>query len=171
MIFELFKKYKNKILERWFDLILESYPSETSNIMKREKDQFLNPVGTTISKEIEVLFRMLCEDIDIEECRSHLDSIIKIRSVQDFSPSKAVEFVFFLKKAIADVLKNEILKESLIEEWLNFQLKIDRLALQAFDLYMGCREKIYEIKVNQARIEKDMAFRMMERMISPKEKD
>ena len=44
------------------------------------------------------------------------------------------------------------------------------LALSAFDIYMDCREKICEIRVNQAKTEKEMAFRMMERMTHSKEK-
>jgi hypothetical protein len=35
---------------------------------------------------------------------------------------------------------------------------------------MDCREKICEIRVNQARAEKEMAFKMMERMTHSKEK-
>jgi hypothetical protein len=35
---------------------------------------------------------------------------------------------------------------------------------------MECREKICEIRVNQARAEKEMAFRMIERMTTSKEK-
>ena len=56
------------------------------------------------------------------------------------------------------------------DEWLAFQSNIDDLALQAFDTYMKCREKICDIRINQARAEKEMAFRMMERMTTSKEK-
>jgi hypothetical protein len=99
-----------------------------------------------------------------------LDAILKIRSVQDFSPSKAVGFIFLLKRAIGETLKNEICRESVMSEWLGFQSRIDDLALHAFDIYMGCREKICEIRVNQAKAEKEMALRMMERVTHSKEK-
>jgi hypothetical protein len=75
-----------------------------------------------------------------------------------------------LKRAIGETLKNEICKESVMDEWMKFQSKIDELALFAFDIYMDCREKICEIRVNQAKTEKEMAFRMMERMTTSKEK-
>jgi hypothetical protein len=42
------------------------------------------------------------------------------------------------------------------------------MALQAFDIYVDCREKIYEIRAKQTRAEKEMAFKMMERMTHPK---
>jgi hypothetical protein len=161
---------QSAILKRWFHLILETYPADTAIIMRKDKNQFTNPVGSTISREIEVLFGKLCEGIHDEKCHASLDSILKIRSVQDFSPSKAVGFIFLLKRAIGETLKNEICKESVMDEWLKFQSRIDDLALQAFDTYMDCREKICEIRVNQAKAEKEMAFRMMERMTHSKEK-
>jgi len=167
---DLLKKYKAAILERWFHLILETYPSDTANLMRKGKNQFTNPVGSTISREIEVLFGKLCEGIQDEKCQASLNSILKIRSVQDFSPSKAVGFIFLLKRAVGETLKGEICKEPVIDEWLKFQSRIDEMALQAFDIYMNCREKIYEIRVNQAKAEKEMAFRMMERMTYSKEK-
>ena len=155
---------KTTILKRWFDLILETYPADTAAMMRKDGNRFTNPVASTISREIEVLFKQLCEGIQNEECQASLDAILKIRSVQDFSPSKAVGFVFRLKKAIEETLKSEICREQNIEAWRAFQSRIDALALQAFDLYMDCREKICEIRVNQAKAEKEMALRMMERI-------
>ena len=158
------------ILKSWFDLILETYPADTAALMRKETNQFTNPVGSTISREIEVLFKKLCEGGQLERCEASLDSILKIRSVQDFSPSKAVGFTFLLKRAIGETLRDEIFRESIMDEWLKFQARIDDLALQAFDIYMDCRDKICEIRVNQARAEKEMAFKMMKRMTYSKEK-
>jgi len=167
---DLLKKNKAAILERWFNLILETYPADTANLIRKEKDPFTNPVGSTISREIETLFKGLIEDRNVSQLSDPLNSILKIRSVQDFSPSKAVGFIFLLKRAIGETLKSEICKEPVIDEWLKFQSKIDDLALQAFDIYMDCREKIFEIRVNQAKAEREMAFKMMERMNLLKEK-
>jgi hypothetical protein len=166
----LLSQNKPSILRRWFDLILETYPADTATIMRKEKNQFTNPVGSTISREIEVLFKKLCEGSSLEKCDASLDSILKIRSVQDFSPSKAVGFIFLLKRAIGETLKNEICKESVMSEWLGFQSRIDALVLQAFDAYMDCREKICEIRINQAQAERETAFKMIERMTHSKEK-
>ncbi len=167
---DLLKKERKAILKRWFDLILETYPADTVALMRKEQNQFKNPVGATFSREIETLFKQLCEGLQNGECRASLDAVLKIRSVQDFSPSKAVGFIFELKKAIEETLKGEIFREQNIEAWRAFQSRIDALALQAFDIYMGCREKICEIRVNQAKAEKEMALRMMERMTPSKEK-
>jgi len=161
---KLLLQNKTTILKRWFDLILETYPADTVTLMKREQNQFKNPVGATFSREIETLFKKLCEGVQNGEGQASLDAILKIRSVQDFSPSKAVGFIFHLKKAIEETLRSEINREQNIEAWRALQSRIDALALQAFDLYMDCREKICQIRVNQAKADREMALRMMERM-------
>jgi len=167
---DLLSKNQLAILKRWFDLILETYPANTAALMRKDRNQFTNPVGSTISQEIEVLYKGLLEGKNSEGFSASLNSILKIRSVQDFSPSNAVGFIFLLKKAMEETLKGEIREEPMREEWLKFLSRIDELALRAFDIYMDCREKICEIRINQAKSEKEMAFRMMERMTHPKEK-
>ncbi|MEW6375632.1 MAG: RsbRD N-terminal domain-containing protein [Thermodesulfobacteriota bacterium] len=170
MLKDLLEKKKSAILGRWFNLILETYPADTANLMRKEKDPFTNPVGSTISREIETLFKGLLEGKNPSQLSSSLNSILKIRSVQDFSPSQAVGFIFLLKKAIEEVMEDEIHQAQVFEEWLRLHSKIDELALWAFDIYMDCREKICEIRVNQAKAEREMAFKMMERMNLLKEK-
>src|SRR4030042_338485 len=96
MIQDLLKENKTAILQRWFHLILETYPADTATLMRKDRDQFTNPVGSTLSREIETLFKQLCEGIHNGECRASLDAILKIRSVQDFSPSNAGGFIFLL---------------------------------------------------------------------------
>jgi len=161
---------RKAILKRWFDLILETYPADTAALMRKDKNQFTNPVGFTISQEIEALFKGLLEDIGSAGLSSSLSAILKIRSIQDLSPSQAVGFIFLLKKAIEETVKGEIQKETVRDEWLRFQTKIDELALRAFDVYMDCREKICEIRIKKAHAEREMAFKMMERMTYSKEK-
>ncbi len=168
---DLLKKNKGAILERWFDLILQTYPAHSAILMKEDRDPFTNPVGSTISQEIETLFRNLFESEERESLQNSLESILKIRSVQDFSPSKAVEFIFLLKRSIGEILGDEIYREPLGKEWATVDSKIDRLALHAFDLYMKCREKVCEIRIHQAEAERRMALRLMERLAYPKTND
>ncbi|MBS3920069.1 MAG: RsbRD N-terminal domain-containing protein [Deltaproteobacteria bacterium] len=167
---DLLVKNRDAILERWLHLILETYPADTSTLLKQSKDRFLNPVGYTIFKEIEALFDELLEAMNFERLSSSLNNILKIRSVQDFSPSQAIGFTLLLKKAVEEVFGRETQKEQTLEEWLRFYSRIDQMAIKAFDIYMDCREKICEIRVNQARAEREMAFKMMERMNVLKEK-
>jgi hypothetical protein len=160
---DLLKREKDAILKRWFNFVLETYPSNTATLIKRDKNQFTNPVGAAFSRELEALFKGLLENRKSEEFSASLDSLLKIRSVQDFSPSAAVRFVFLLKKAVQEVLGGRVREDPVPEEWLAFQAKIDDLALLAFDIYVECREKICEIKVNEMRAQRDQAFKLMAR--------
>jgi hypothetical protein len=161
---DLLLQNRKPILERWLHLILETYPSDTSALLKKEKDPFLNPVRSTIAREIETLFEELLHGMNADRLSASLSAILKIRSVQDFPPSGAAGIVLLLKKAVEEILGGEVQRESAIEEWLKFYAKADELALRAFDIYMDCREKICEIKVNKAMAEKETAFRMLERV-------
>lgn len=151
------------ILERWNHLIVETYPPNTSRFLRRERDRFINPVGHTISREIGVLFEELVGGMDVDRISSSLENIIKIRSVQDFSPSEGVGFVLLLKKTIREKLGSEISDVRIFEQWSTLESKIDTMALLAFDIYMKCREKIFEIKVNEVKGETQRILRLLER--------
>lgn len=146
----LLSQKKSAIVKKWFDAILETYPAETAKFLRSQKNQFANPVGSTVSHEMENIFQELlqAQGIDPEKVSPFLDRIVRIRAIQDFSPSQAVAFVFFLKKVIREVLAFDIQKNQLSEELLALETRIDDLALISFDIYMKCREKLYELRAN-----------------------
>ena len=137
---------KKEILAHWFQTTVDSYPADTARFLKNQPDPFANPVGQTTYQSLEALVDALISGSGRNVMQDALDAIIRIRAVQTFTPSKATVFVFALK---------DILREHLAEadgpamEALDRQ--IDLMALTAFDVYMGCREKIYEIKATESR--------------------
>jgi len=155
----LLAQRKTAIIKNWFTLAVETYPPDTASFLKRQKDPFANPVGRTISRGLEALFNELLKEMDYETITSFLDPIIRIRAIQNFSPSQAVSFIFSLKKAVRENTKKEVPKEQLFNELLLFESKIDQLALIAFNLYMQCREKIYDLKANEMRNSTYKAFK------------
>jgi hypothetical protein len=159
----LLKKKKAEILDRWLQLILETYPLDRSTFLTKEKDRFLNPVGQTFFEETRTLYEGLLNDIDAERASASLEKIIQIRTVQDFSPSQAVQFIHGLKQALREKLRDEIRREEVFKEWLELESQIDRLSLLAFDIYTKCREKITEIRINEMRKEKDRALSLIAR--------
>ena len=154
---------KAAILERWHHLVLETYPANTSRFLMQEKDRFVNPVGYAISQEIGALYKELLGGMNVDKLSTSLENIIRIRSVQDFSPSQGIAFILLLKKAIREELEGEILDNRIFEEWLELESKIDTLVLLAFDIYMKCREKICEIKINEIKTERERIFKLLER--------
>lgn len=152
------------ILERWFQLVLETYPADTSRFLKQGKDRFTNPVGYTISREIETLYDELLQEMNSDKLAACLDNIIRIRAVQDFSPSQTIALIFLLKKAIREELASEITENRVFEELLKFESRIDKLVLLAFDIYMKCREKVFEIRVNEVKAERERVLKLLERI-------
>ncbi|HDM77652.1 MAG TPA: hypothetical protein ENG51_14455 [Deltaproteobacteria bacterium] len=157
---DLLAKRKDDIVKKWFELVLETYPEDSRDFFRRQKNRFANPMGYNIKEGIAGLFEAIVEhDCDHEKTAPYLDQIIRIRAVQEFSPSEALSFVMDFKK----LLRNEISTESdagLAVELDKLEEDLDKLALQAFDIYMGCRERIFELRVNELR---NLMFGALER--------
>ena len=163
-ILEQLEAKKSAILEKWSQLIIDTYPADTAEFLRRETDRFANPVGCTIEQGIKTIYDELLCDMNVEKLSTSLDDIIRIRSVQDFTPSQAIGFFFLLKQAARDELTNEIEENPASEELLKFESRIDELALLAFDIYTKCREQIYKIRVNEVTGQKEMALRVLARI-------
>jgi len=144
--------------------MLETYPADTSRLLEKEKDRFINPTGYTFRREMEALYDELLQGMDPGRLSNSLDEIIRIRAVQDFSPSKAIAFVFLLKKAVKDELERELREARLLKEWQDFESKVDQLALLAFDTYAKCREDIREIRIHELRAERDRLTTILARV-------
>lgn len=157
---ELLLEKKQAILEKWFDSVLETYPHDTAKFLKKQKDQFANPVGSTIYKGMDCLFDLIVNGADADNITKSLDEIIRIRAIQDFTPSHALAFVIELKRVVREEIKGETHTAQLIDELQAFERLVDGLLLLSFDIYMKCREKIYDLKANELR---NMTSKLVER--------
>jgi hypothetical protein len=131
------------IAERWFARTAESYPSLTAQFLVAEEDRFRNPVGHALRENLAVLAGQLLGEMDAEKIAAALDGVLRIRAVQDFTPSQAVGFVFLLKPIVGELAP--------AEEVSVLEARIDQLALAAFDKYMQCREQLGELRVSEAK--------------------
>jgi hypothetical protein len=156
----LIKKKKDQIVKNWFEATLQTYAPDTAQFYKGQKDQFANPVGHITSKAISFLLDQLLNDFDPDAIRAHLDPIIRIRAIQNFIPSQATAFILLLKKVLRDHLSEELRDAATVAELLAFESKIDQLSLMAFDIYMTCKEKIYQLAANETR---NQTLRALER--------
>jgi hypothetical protein len=152
---DVLSEKKAAIGERWFESILETYPPDTQRFLKTHKEKFTNPVGSTVREAVEGILKELIARLggqgsDFQEGRvpSYLDNIIRIRAVQGFTASRAVSFVLALK----GVVRRELSRQEAAEvsgQLADLDAMVDELMLMAFDVYMNCREKIYEIRANE----------------------
>jgi len=150
---DFLQEKRGKIIKKWRDAIVASYPSETRAFLKKEQDQFSNPVGLIIVNEIERLFDALVKGSHKHQISSSLDKIIRVRAVQDFSPSDALAFIFQLKDIIMIELEKVDSSFEALKETGHIFGKIDQVALLAFDVYMECRQKLNDIRVNEVKNE------------------
>lgn len=141
----------SSVLDKWFDAVVSTYPPDTKRFLKKQKDRFANPVGTTLYREMEGLYRELLRGEDREKASAILDRIIRIRAVQDFAPSEAVGFLFSLKDIIRSEVRSEIEERDLEDELHELDSRIDGLVLLSFNIYMQCKEKVFEIRVREAQ--------------------
>jgi hypothetical protein len=147
----LLSQKKAAILGQWLAMIYESYPPETAIFLRKEKNRFDNPAGYRLSEGLAGLYNVLLQEMERDQIMACLDEIIRIRALQNFTPSQARAFIFLLKNVIRLELAEEIRKENLAAELLDLESRIDGLALLGFDVYTKRREKIYEIKADEAK--------------------
>ncbi len=155
----ILQQKKKAIVKDWIDLVIDTYPGDSSKFMKSKGDRFANPVGSTISQGLDALFDGLLNGDSREKMMDMLDPVVRIRAVQDFAPSQAVFFIIYLKKLIREKLKKETKKDKIADELAELEFKIDELSLLGFDVYMGCKETLFSIKANQEKTKIYKAFK------------
>jgi hypothetical protein len=153
---------KSVILEQWVTRVFETYPDETVRFLREEKDTFRNPVGSVLRRELEAILDGLIFSADLEQLLPPLDAILRVRAVQDFTPSEAVGFTGQIKDVIRGKLAEVKQTDELLDDLLHLESRIDRLTLAAFDIYMACRERIAEIRIGEAKAERDRLARVVQ---------
>ncbi len=140
------------VADTWFQLTLQTYPPETARFLKRQGDSFANPVGHTLRKGMTGIVEALAHGGEPEELFPPLADIIRMRAVQEAPPSQSLRFIPLLKVAAAKAAGDSLPD--------GFNSRVDDLALFAFDLYLECRERIYEIRALEAR---NRTYRLLQR--------
>ena len=143
---------KKILLGKWFDLLAGTYPLETVRMLKKETDQFANPVGHTYRVALGNILDEFLGENSAEAMWPLLDKVIRIRAIQDFSPSNSLAFIFGLKTIALKVLEEDLAAGVVDREELSdFDRKVDALALSAFDVYMRCRENLFEVRMTEVK--------------------
>lgn len=141
------ESHEEEIVGAWLEKVAATYPGHMAKFLLSERDQFRNPAGFTFKQNLPRLFTGLLEGAGPMALKESVDAIVRLRAVQDFTPSEAVGFVFLLKEAVREACPSWRSEEGVAE----FLGRVDGLALQAFDSYSACREKIFAIKADESR--------------------
>jgi hypothetical protein len=159
MLGEFLSRRRAVLVSEWFDRVVDGYPDETARFLRSQADPFANPVGAGLRDELGSLVDGLIAGTDEQLLVPALDRILRVRAVQDMSPSVALGFLFELKELVRLSLGAEGLDCAV--ELTAFEDRIDRLVLTALDVYARCREQVFEIRVREIR---NRSMKMMERL-------
>ncbi len=133
--------------KKWVKMLLSTY--ESPAFLNIHQNRFANPVGVTLASGLEAILKLLAKGEDLSGAAGPLEDIIKIRAVQEFTPTAAVSFVFGLKQIVREALVREKLDPAGMEGYFQFEERVDSLALMAFDLYMASRERLFRVRLHE----------------------
>ena len=151
MFGELLQQRKDAIIERWVEAALSAYAEEASAAFQRQKDPFANPIGHRLRTGTREIFETLLDGTDDARIRQHLHEIISIRAIQEFPASRAVGFVFELKGAVRAELGGLAADPRFVSELARLDGQVDRIVLTAFDVFVQCRERVCELRINEIK--------------------
>jgi hypothetical protein len=143
---QLFSVHRTAIVERWRDEVLGTYPSDGASFFRTEHDGFRNPVGNAVLHSLEVLFDHLAGTADEQAAGKALDDLVRIRAVQGFTPARALGCLLKVKAIVREEVGDEA-----TSDLIAFEAHVDELLLRAFDTFVTCREKVFSLRVQEAR--------------------
>jgi hypothetical protein len=143
------KDRREHIAAEWTNALLRTYPEEGAKFFGSVMNQFTNPAGYVFRSNIKNLLDKLLDGVQEDQLSQDLDAVLRIRAVQGLTPSTALCFI----PALKEILFREVCQvvaqdqaDALLHDWY---IRIDRLLLMGFDIYMGCREVLWQQKANQ----------------------
>lgn len=153
---ELLAANRKEIHDRWIARILAVYPQESVKFIGKEKDRFKNPIGSTLQDGTTAVLDALVTGSEAEDLRDAIEGMIRLRAVQVEKASDAVTFI----PALTDVVRRTLGNAVSAEDMSRFEARMEVLLLDSFDLYMQCREKVFEIRTAALR---NRTFKLLER--------
>lgn len=147
MILQATEEQKKAVFEGWLDRVIKSYPERTANFLATKNDQFANPVGADMRQVLAALTEALFAGTDVSNLDPVLDPLIRVRAVQELSPGQAVAFVLHLRDVVREQFHGTITHDEIreVNSW------VEALLLQAFGVYVACRDQMHDIRVAAIR--------------------
>jgi hypothetical protein len=150
---DILAENRKHLIDRWSEAVLQTYPLDTVGFLRKQDDPFANPVGDRTRKAVTALVDILMgETMDTDDLEAALDDMMRMRSVQDFTPGAAVGVIFHVKTLVRELVRKRLKREpALAAELLQFESKVDSVALISFNIHSRCREEVYELRVREIK--------------------
>lgn len=151
-ILATFREHRQPIVNAWVDAVYATYPLDTTGFLRTKEDAFCNPVGEITTSMAGYLYDAVAGEHIIEErVRDSLERFVKLRSVQDFSPSQGIGVFYLLKPLMRGTLLPLCEAAGQNAAYLEAESRLDTLALMAFDIYISTREKLSEMRIKEIK--------------------
>ncbi len=156
---QLLLESRDTIVSEWTEAIFRTYPIDTVGFMRRQHDQFANPIGyrtrlaaaAMVDGLLGVETAVKGEDGQAFGLNEALNDLIRIRAVQDFTPAGAAGFFVLLKKIVRKLAENALTDVAVVKDLLAFEDKLDALTLLALNIYMERHKQIFEMRVKEVK--------------------
>lgn len=143
------EKQRKKILQKWQDKVLESYPIKP--VM-----EVTGYIDDCISKIFDKLVEVY-NGGDYGGVEEPLDDLMRFLAVDGKkTPGDSISDLFYLKELVE---KHYNLDK---KEWLKLNEIIDNLGYIAFNKYSACREEIFNMKMREKDRDLEIARRIIE---------
>lgn len=143
---------RDGVCRRWLEAVLAEYGEVTAGRWRRERDPFANPVGHLLATGLPaILEAALAEGPPAAQALAALEAILRVRSVQELEPSRAVGFVLKLRGAVRAELAGGAAPGPDDTELAALDARVEELVLVAFDMYVALREQIHRARQDELK--------------------
>ena len=153
----LIEQNKEWILKKWLNRRLALFSKQKQSLITTQMDQFQNPIRYEIFEGLKVILENF--ETKGKKFTESLDQISRVLAIQDFPPSMAMSLFYELKEIIQERAKKTGVSLG-HNEWGEFNSIVEKMTLEAFDSYIGHRETIYQLKVDES---KNKAFMLLKK--------
>jgi len=160
LLAELLSHNKDAFVTQWLEAAVEPYSENTRRFFLSEKDPFRNPVGQSLRVGLPLLLEAILDGRELREVAPALDTILRIRAIQDFSATEAVSFILSLKEIFRHALYPGGERDASGDRLSAVDTRIEEMARLAHQVFMQCREQIGAIQSNEVRRRFFVAERM-----------
>ncbi len=161
---EIFRQKKNAVVNAWVESVFNAYPLDTKGFLRTKKDDFCNPVGEITHTMGNYLFDAAAGEHILEDrLQNALVRFVKLRSVQDFTPSQGLGVIFSFKQIFRTTFLEDCKQKGSIEDYLEAESRIDTLCLMALDLYVESRDTIAQQRITEVRKGHSQIVRLAQR--------
>ena len=156
----VFREHKKALVDRWVEMVFSTYSLDTTGLLRTRQDQFANPVGEITTTLASYLYDAVAgEHIIPERVTEALTRFVRLRAVQDFSPSRGLGVIYVLKHFLRETLLPIFEADKSVADYLEAEARLDTLALMAFDIYLGAREAVSEQRIKEIRDQHSQVLR------------